>query len=166
MATVGACSLGRLRTWSSAGVLAGALTFFGGVTHGQQYAQIPSYQQQEFSRTIEESMRRANEWNQSRTQDSLRWQEHLDKAGTDVNAVLEKNWENLTTRLMWFGVVALGVGCILVLGFAMGLFVHLRTTTDPQKLAMSDPWLRAQMSQLDAAAIRDRTSDSGHQEST
>jgi hypothetical protein len=169
MAQVGISRLRWARTLIRVGIFAAVvLAAYAGAARGQQYApvQMPTYQQQDFNRTIEESMRQANEWNRarewndSRMQETLRFQE-LGSASKDIDGFFEKNRESLTNTLTWFAVVGLVVGGLLVLGMASGLFVRFRTTTDPMNLAMSDPWVRAQMAQFDTGAAQGALADRG-----
>jgi hypothetical protein len=163
MAQVGISRLRWDRTSIRVGMFAAVvLAALGGAARGQQYApvQMPTYQQQDFNRTIEESMRQANEWNDSRMQETLRFQE-LGGASKDIDGFFEKNRESLTTAFTWFAVVGLVVGGILVLGIASGFFVRFRTTKDPMKLAMSDPWVRAQMTQYDTGPAQGALADRG-----
>jgi hypothetical protein len=170
MAQVG---MRRLR-WGHASVhvrtfVAVAIAAFGGAARGQQYApvQMPSFQQQQdFNRTIEESMRQANEWNRSnqwndsRMQETLRFQE-LGAASKDIDGFFDKNRESFTNMFTWLAVAGLVVGGILVMGMASGAFLRFRATKDPMKLAMSDPWIRAQMTQFDTGAAQGALAERG-----
>jgi hypothetical protein len=169
MAQVGISRLRWARTSIRVGMFAAlVLAAFSGAARGQQYApvQMPTYQQPDFNRTIEESMRQANEWrrtnewNDSRMQETLRFQD-LGAASKDIDGFFEKNRESLTNTFTWLAVAGLVVGGIMVLGIASGLFVRFRTTKDPMKLAMSDPWVRAQMSQYDTGAAQGALADRG-----
>jgi hypothetical protein len=146
-----------------------AVSAFGEAAHAQQYvpAQIPDFQrQQEFNRTIEESMRQANEWNRSnqwndsRMQETMRLQD-MGAASKDIDGFFDKNRETFTNMFTWLAIVGLVVGGILVLGMASGVFLHFRATKDPMKLAMSDPWVRAQMAQFDTDAAPGALADRG-----
>jgi hypothetical protein len=169
MAQVGICRQRWARKSIQAGMFAAfVVAAFAGAARAQQYApvQMPTYQQQDFNRTIEESTRRANEWrqanewNDSRMQEPLRFQE-LGGASKDIDGFFEKNRESLTTTFTWLAVIGLVVGGIMVLGIASGLFVRFRTTKDPMKLAMSDPWVRAQMTQYHTGAAQGALADRG-----
>lgn len=54
-------------------------------------------------------------------------------------------------------VLAAIVVALTLLSVVFGIYVRSSATTDPHKLAMSDPWLRAHLAQSSAAGGEDRT---------
>jgi hypothetical protein len=146
MTQVGGSCPRQLRASGRAAVFAVVVTLLDGAAFGQQYTpeQMPNFDQ-DWNRNMEETMRQVQEWQDSQRQNDLRFQEQMGAASKDINDAFDKNWQSFTSALMWFGVAGLVVASLLVLAMASGVFVRLRATTDPMKLAMSDPWLRAQM---------------------
>jgi hypothetical protein len=45
----------------------------------------------------------------------------------------------------WYGVATLALGAITVLSLVTRFYVRHSTVTDPEKLARSDPWVRARL---------------------
>jgi hypothetical protein len=68
---------------------------------------------------------------------------------------LTQNMESYAVAFRWFGtgIFVLGVvGAAVLVGMvAVRIYMHQSATTDPMKLAMSDPWVRAHLEQLQAA---------------
>jgi ABC-type transport system involved in cytochrome bd biosynthesis fused ATPase/permease subunit len=134
------------------------LALLGRPVQGQQYnpSQFQGFQQQqeEFRRQMEQAMRPANEWAASRMENDRRFQEQMAAGSKDIDAFFEKNWLDFTSAFTVFAVLGLVVVAVLALGIASGIVVRLRTTNDPMKLAMSDPWLRAHLTEAsDASAL-------------
>jgi hypothetical protein len=148
--------LRRTRRLGWGAVFTIALALLGGPVEGQQYnpSRFQAFQQQqeEFRRQMEQSMRPANEWNASRMENDRRFQEQMAAGSKDIDAVLGKNWLDFTSAFTVFAVVGLVVAAVITLGIASGIFVRLRTTNDPMKLAMSDPWLRAHLTETSNAS--------------
>jgi hypothetical protein len=69
---------------------------------------------------------------------------------------MNENMESYVGLFRWFGtgLFILGiVGAVALVGMvAVRIYLHNSATTDPLKLAMSDPWVRAQLEKQQAAA--------------
>ena len=60
-------------------------------------------------------------------------------------------YTRLIKSWVFFTVVAVVVvGAVVVLGVAVRFYLRMSSTTDPEKLAMSDPWIRAELARRKA----------------
>jgi hypothetical protein len=80
--------------------------------------------------------------------DVLRQQAAMDVVFNETNGPQIRRASQL---IVWYGAAAVGLGLLAVLSLVTRVYLRAKATTDPEKLARTDPWIRANLDQWKAA---------------
>ena len=88
---------------------------------------------------------------------------------SEVHEGANKSLDAYTEALTWLPtlltVVVVVGSLVLVLSVTARFYVRWSATTDPEKLALSDPWVRAHLDRLKTGAADDAPAQAGPEES-
>jgi hypothetical protein len=137
---------GARPVWARVGTLAVLLVVCPWAARGQY---VPPQDDAAWRQSAEEG-RGATGDGQRRPQtrdDVLRQQAAMDVVFNETNGPQIRRTSQLVA---WYGAAAIGLGLLAVLSLVTRAYLRLSATTDPEKLALTDPWVRANLDQLKA----------------
>jgi hypothetical protein len=124
------------------------LTVFAGTTQGQS----PPPQPENPSWPAQDNKLRQEQAGGQDANAPISWEEGCRRhAAQQLAQKREENRAELRTLLrVWLPLTLAAVGGLALLWLLGRLYLHYGVTTDPARLAQSDPWLRARLAQVNA----------------
>ena len=153
-------SRGARPVWARVAMLAVLLVVCPWAARGQY---VPPQDDAGWRQAAEDGHRATEDWQRGEParQDALRQQVVTARAFHETNGPMVQVAKLVLVSAWW---LALGAAGLVALALGTRAVLRLTAPTDPEKLALSDPWVRAHLEQLNA--VKDAPKDPGGQETT